>query len=92
MMASFAAMSSERHRQNLVLLISDICGAAQSSGGPSSAASSSMNSAMSPASEALGLGALSSMLTRVDVLIRQAKVLDFHRMIALMQLALWLDW
>jgi hypothetical protein len=32
------------------------------------------------------------MLAHVDNLISDTKILDFYRMIALMQVSLWLDW
>ena len=82
LMASFSAMSSQRHHQNLLELISDIC---------LSAPSASSGYKLPPA-EASGLDMLGTLSVQVDGLIRQAKVLDFRRMIALMQLALWVDW
>jgi hypothetical protein len=81
LMASFSAMSTMRHQQNLSSFISDLC---------PTALPESSNTSLLPNSS--GLGALGPMLTRVDGLIRQAVVLDFHRMVALMQVALWLDW
>jgi hypothetical protein len=80
LMGSFAAMSTQRHQQNLYVLIPDIC---------SSSLPATNFGALLTFS---GLGALVPMLARVDGLIRQAMVLDFHRMISFMQLALWLDW
>lgn len=80
LMGSFAAMSTQRHQQNLYVLIPDIC---------SSSLPASNFCALPTLS---GLGALVPMLARVEGLIRQAMVLDFHRMISFMQLALWLDW
>jgi len=85
LMVSFSAMSSQRHQQNLALLISDICGPGVSSGPLLSFGISSMPSSS-------GLGVLAPMLTHMDGLIRQTRVLDFHRMVAFMQIALWLDW
>jgi hypothetical protein len=79
---AFSKMSSQRHQESLPGFISDVCGSVQQSGSP----------IISPLSNSSGLSILSTMLTHVDGLISNAKILDFYRMIALMQLSLWLDW
>ena len=78
----FSKMSSQRHQQSLPGFISDICGSARLSSSP--IISSSLNSS--------DLSTLSTMLAHVDNLISDTKILDFYRMIALMQVSLWLDW
>ena len=80
LMASFALMSGQRHHQNLLELISDICGTAPSH-----------TPGLNLPSTSTSLGILATMSAHLDGLIRQAKVLDFHRMVALMQIALWVD-
>jgi hypothetical protein len=74
-------MSSQRHHQNFLELISDICLSVPLASGYNL-----------PSAEASGLDMLGTLSVQVDHLIYQAKVLDFCRMIALMQLALWVDW
>jgi hypothetical protein len=78
----FSKMSSQRHQQSLPGFISDICGSVRLSSSP--IISSSLNSS--------DLSTLSTMLAHVDNLISDTKILDFYRMIALMQVSLWLDW
>ena len=85
LIVSFSAMSSQRHQQNLALLISDICRPGASSG-----PSLSFDTSSIPSSS--GLGVLVAMAAHMDGLIHQAKVPDLRRMVAFMHIALWLDW
>ena len=81
LMVSFALMSGQRHHRNLLELISDICGTA-----PSHIPGLNLPFVLT------SLGILATMSAHLDGLIRQAKVLDFRRMVALMQISLWVNW
>jgi hypothetical protein len=84
LMVSLSVMSMERHQQNLLGLISCLCG-------PEKTSDFVFSSIPLPPSNA-GLEILSTMSTQISSLIHQAEILDFRRMISLMQIALWLDW
>ena len=82
---SFSLISSQRHHQELLTLISMVCGRLGQS-------FDSISSTIPPPSANVGLEMLSTMASQVLGLIQQAQMLDFCRMVSLMQLALWLDW
>ena len=82
LVVAFSKMSSQRHLESLPGFISEVCGPGRQSDSPT----------ISPSANSSGLSLLPTMLSHVDSLISDAKILDFYRMIALMQLSLWLDW